>query len=207
MFHQQSSINVDPNLAYLRNKELEVHFKKINEIKSRKNKFLKEKTSWTSQSKKRIMNFDLNQVFNINRDNKALYNKLVEISSREKNRAASHSTGKNMNMQNQVKNNLHNKRKKRNDDDANNMTPLDSNLYMNHPLLLTNDYLGNENETDDAENEEMYAANYNSVGKDGGMILPSIYMKNPSNFTAISPDDFEPFERLARNTKGFVAKN
>jgi len=189
MFHQQSSINVDPNLAYLRNKELQSHYKKINEIKSRKNKFVEKKVNWTSQSKKRIMNFDLNQIFNINRDNKVLYNKLLEISSREKNRAASHSTGKS----NQVKNNLQNY-KKQGDDDINN-------IYMNNPLM--NDYLddNNGNETDDHDE-------YNSVGREASnTVLPSIYMNNPGSFKFISPDDFEPFEKIARNTKGFTTMN
>jgi len=180
MFHQQSSINVDPNVAYLRNKELQSHQKKINEIKSRKNKFDKKKDTWASQAKKRSMNFDLNQIFNINRDNKALYNKLVEISSREKNRAASHSQGKT----NQAKNNLQ-KYKKRNDDDLG-MQNVDD-FYAKYPELMTND-----DESDER-------AEYNSVGREtSDTLLPSIYTNNAANFKVISPDDFEPFEKISR---------
>lgn len=65
-----SSVNMDPNVVFLRNRyynelnkyrELQNHYKKINEIKARKNQFVKpEKVSHTSHSKKRLnQNFDL----------------------------------------------------------------------------------------------------------------------------------------------------
>jgi hypothetical protein len=76
----------DNNSLFLRGKELELHQKKLNEIKNRKNKF---SMSLTSDSdtfnfrKKSPTQMNVVKSYLVEKDNKYLYEKLFKISSRD----------------------------------------------------------------------------------------------------------------------------
>jgi hypothetical protein len=98
----------DNNLVYLRNKEMELHLKKLNQIKSRKNAFASTMHSNSSLGDILNNNHNLNitkrknspdrgfrivQNYFIDRDNRYLCDKLYEISCRNNNYLRNCNTG------------------------------------------------------------------------------------------------------------------